>query len=144
MSFLPGFQVGVIVLTNCGRSVDRLGQWLQEEARLRFGVPRPVELDPQVEIMARALANHLTAPPTDSLADLFDPVFLTAIPVTQVRPLFEQLYNQLGACQGVEVTPGEKPRCGNVVFRFANGKTSRCELEIDGSDPPRLICLLMK
>jgi hypothetical protein len=144
VSFLPGFQVGVIVLTNCGRSVDRLGQWLQEEARLRFGVPRPVELDPQVEIMARALANHLTAPPTDSLADLFDPVFLTAIPFTQVRPLFEQLYNQLGACQGVEVTPGEKPRCGNVVFRFANGKTSRCELEIDGSDPPRLICLLMK
>jgi CubicO group peptidase (beta-lactamase class C family) len=144
VSFLPKFQVGVIVLTNCGRSVDSLGQWLQKEARLRFGVLRPVELDPQVEVMARALANHLAAPPTDSLAELFDPTFLAAIPFTQVKPLFEELHKQLGACQGVEVTASEKPRRGNVVFRFANDKTSRCELEINGSNPPRLIYLLMK
>jgi serine-type D-Ala-D-Ala carboxypeptidase/endopeptidase len=144
VSFLPRFQVGVIVLTNCGRTVDSLGQWLQKEARLRFGVPRPVELDPQVEVMAQALANHLAAPPTDALAELFDPAFLSAVPLTQVKPLFERLHQQMGACQGVEVTPGAKPRRGEVVFRFAKGKTSRCELEINGSDPPRLIYLLMK
>jgi CubicO group peptidase (beta-lactamase class C family) len=144
MSFLPKFQVGVIVLTSCGRSVDSLGQWLQKEARLRFGVLRPVELDAQVEIMARALANYLAAPPTDSLAELFDPTFLAAIPFTQIKPLFERLYEQLGACQGMEVTAGATPRRGDVVFRFADGKTSRCEIEINGSDPPRLIYLLMK
>jgi hypothetical protein len=94
--------------------------------------------------MARALANHLAAPPTDSLAELFDPAFLAAIPLTQVKPLFERLHKQLGACQGVTVTPGEKPRRGNVVFHFANGKTGCCELEIDASNPPRLIYLLMK
>jgi CubicO group peptidase (beta-lactamase class C family) len=144
VSFLPRFQVGVIVLTNCGRSVDRLGQWLQKEARLRFGAVRPVELDPQVEVMARALANHLATPLTDSLAELFDPAFLAAVPFTRVKPLFEQLHKQLGACQGVEVTAGATPRRGNVVFRFANGKTSRCEIEIDGTDPPRLVYLRMK
>jgi CubicO group peptidase (beta-lactamase class C family) len=144
VSFLPKFQVGVIVMTNCGQSVDSLGQWLQKEARLRFGVPRPVELDPQVEVMARALATHLAVPPTDSLAELFDPAFLTAIPFPQVKPLFEQLYQQMGPCLDVEVTAGETSRRGNVVFHFANGKTSRCELEINGSNPPRLIYLLMK
>lgn len=144
LSFLPKYQVGVIVLTNCGRSVDSLGQWLQKEARFRFGVLRPVEVDPQVEVMARALATHLAAPPTDSLAELFDPAFLAAIPFTQIRPIFEQLHRQLGACQGVEVTAGQTPRRGNVLFRFAKGKTRRCELEINGGIPPRLIYLLIK
>jgi CubicO group peptidase (beta-lactamase class C family) len=144
VSFLPKFQVGVIVLTNCGRSVDSLGQWLQKEARLRFGATRPVELDPQVEVMARALANHLAAPPTDALAELFNPAFLVAIPFTQVKPLFEQLHQQQGPCQGVEVTAAKAPRRGHVVFRFANGRTSRCELEIDGTNPSRLIYLRMK
>jgi hypothetical protein len=50
----------------------------------------------------------------------------------------------MGACLGMEVTAGETPRRGNVVFRFANGKISRCKLEIDGSNPPPLISLLMK
>jgi CubicO group peptidase (beta-lactamase class C family) len=144
MSFLPKFQVGVIVLTNCGRGVDSLGQWIQKEARLRFGTTRPVELDPQVEVMARALADHLAAPPADSLAELFNPAFLAAIPFTRVKPLFVQIRQRLGPCQGVEVTPTEARRRGNVVFHFANGKTSRCELEIDGANPPRLIYLRMK
>jgi CubicO group peptidase (beta-lactamase class C family) len=144
VSFLPKFQVGVIVLTNCGRSVDSLGQWLQKEARLRFGARRPVELDPQVEVMARALANHLAAPPTDALAELFNPAFLAAIPFTRIKPLFEQLYERLGPCQGVAVSAVEAPRRGNVVFRFANSRTSRCELEIDGTNPPRLVYLQMK
>jgi CubicO group peptidase (beta-lactamase class C family) len=144
MSFLPRFQVGVIVLTNSGRSVDSLGLWLQKEARRRFGIPRTVDIDPQVEVMARALASHLAAPPTDSLAELFDPAFLAAIPFAQIKPLFEELHQRLGPCQDVEVTPGATPRHGNLVFHFANGKTSRCEVEIDGSDPPRLTYLLMK
>jgi hypothetical protein len=69
---------------------------------------------------------------------------LAAIPFTQVKPLFEQLHQRLGPCQDVEVTAGATPRRGKVVFHFANGKTSRCQLEIDGSNPPRLIYLLMK
>jgi CubicO group peptidase (beta-lactamase class C family) len=144
ISFLPQDQVGVIVLTNCGRSVDSLGHWLQEQARLRFGRRRPIELDPQVEVMARALAKHLAAPPTDSLAALFDAAFLSAIPFIQVKSQFAQLQSQLGACRSVEVTAGDKPRRGNVVFHFAHGTKRCCELEIDGRNPPRLIYLLMK
>jgi hypothetical protein len=47
---------------------------------------------------------------------------------SEIKPLFEQLNNQLGACQSLEATAGEKPRHRYGVFDFANGKTSRRNL----------------
>jgi CubicO group peptidase (beta-lactamase class C family) len=139
LAFAPRFQVGIVALTNCGRDIDSHGRWLLDEAVKMFGVPLMPEVDPLLRETAEALARHIVKEPPDSLAELFHPSFLASIPLDQVRPIFAQLHEQFGPCEGVEVEAGDNPRRGKVRFRFAGGKTRQCEIEIDSATPPRII-----
>jgi CubicO group peptidase (beta-lactamase class C family) len=142
LAFAPRYQVGIVALTNCGRDIDHLAQWLLGEAVTMFGVPVKPEVDPLVRQTAEALARHVVKEPPDTLAELFHPSFLASIPLDQIRPIFAQLYEEFGACEGVEVEAGDNPRRGMVHFRFAGGKTRQCELEIDSAATPRIIYAL--
>jgi CubicO group peptidase (beta-lactamase class C family) len=142
LAFAPRLQVGIIALTNCGRGIDDHGRWLLDEAVKMFGVPLKPEVDPLFRETAEALGRHIVKEPPDSLAELFHPSFLAAIPFAQVRPIFARLHEQYGPCEGVEVEAGDSPRRGKVRFRFAGGKTRQCEIEIVSGTPPRIIYAL--
>jgi D-alanyl-D-alanine-carboxypeptidase/D-alanyl-D-alanine-endopeptidase len=144
LAFAPRYQVGIVALTNCGRDIDSLGQWLLQEAVKMFGVQVKPEVDPLVGEMAEALAWHVVKEPPDTLAELFHPSFLASIPLEEVRPIFTQMYEQFGPCEGVDVEPGDNPRRGTVRFRFAGGKTRRCEIEIDSAAKARIVYVLFE
>jgi CubicO group peptidase (beta-lactamase class C family) len=144
LAFAPRHQVGIVALTNCGRDIDELGRWLLREAGKMFGVQVKPEVDPLLRATAEALSRHVVKEPPDTLAGLFHPSFLASIPLDQVRPLLVQLYDELGACEGVEVEGSDNARRGTVRFRFAGGKTRQCEIEIDSAARPRIVYALFQ
>lgn len=109
-----------------------------------FGVPVKPEVDPLVRETAEALAKHVVKEPPDTLAELFHPSFLASIPLDQIRPIFVQLYEEYGACEGVAVEASDNPRRSTVRFCFAGGKTKQCEIEIDSAARPRIVYALFQ
>jgi CubicO group peptidase (beta-lactamase class C family) len=144
LAFAPRYQVGIVALTNCGRDIDSLGRWLLGEAVKMFGVRVMPEVDPLVRETAEALARHVVKEPPGTLAEVFHPSFLASVPLDQIQPIFRQLYEEFGPCEGVEVEAGDKPRGGTVRFRFAGGKTKQCEIEIDSAATPRIVYALFR
>jgi CubicO group peptidase (beta-lactamase class C family) len=133
VAFVPRFQVSVILLTNCGGSVDAIGKWLIEEAVQMFGSePRP-DMDPRLRATAHKMGRCFTPEPTDAVADIFHDTFLAEIPAEQVKQVFQQIYQECGACDGVAVFPTDGPRRATLLFRFAKGATRLCDIEVDGS-----------
>ncbi len=53
-----------------------------------------------------------------------------------------QLYDECGACEGIEVEAGDNPRRGTIRFLFAGGKVKKCEIEIDGAAKAKIIYAL--
>jgi CubicO group peptidase (beta-lactamase class C family) len=139
IAFVPRFQVGVIALTNCGACVDAIGKWLVEEAVQMFGrEPRP-DVDPRLRDTAHALGRYITPEPPDAVAEIFHDDFLAEVPADQVKQVFKSLYQECGACDGVAVFPGGAPRQATVLFRFAQGRTRACDIEVDGAAQPKIL-----
>ena len=80
--------------------------------------------------------------PPDQLADHFHASFLSSIPVDQIKPAFHDIHERFGASQGVEAEPGDNPRRATLKFKFAGDKSCRCDIEIDGSVPPKIVYML--
>lgn len=140
LSFSPTHKIGVIVLTNCGRSVDAAGRWLQREAVKTFGA----KSDPALTKMAEALAGHFAAEPADALGDLFHAKFLAAVPLPRIKATFKGTFEELGKCEGFTVQPGEKPRAGTILFKFAGGKTLRGQIALDDGEPAKIVGLMLQ
>lgn len=144
LALSPRFQVGVIVLANCEKSVDGLGRELLERAVKAYGRERPEPINPDLEKTARGLSAHFVKDPEAGLAALFHETFLAEIPFEQVKRLFQSYFEKHGACKGVEVSRGADPFHATVRFAFAAGRKVECDLAIDGSDKPRIVYLLFK
>lgn len=144
LGFSPRDQVGVIVLSNCGRSVDELGYWLLGEAIETFRIERVRRIDAELGRMADALAGYLVADPPGSFVELFDEGFLGAIPPEEIRQALVEMYEQYGRCEGVELLPGEHPRQATIVFRHGEGRSSRGEIEITARSPAKIIYLNLR
>src|SRR5262245_61094939 len=138
MAFAPRSKVGVVLLTNCGKPLDELGNWAIKEAIARAGEEPPPAVHDSVRKAAEALVAYFVEKPPDSMAALFAPHFLAEIPLERVKPLFAGAFEQFGACQGVELKAGDNPRRATLLFKF--GKKSqelvRCDLGMDAGNPP--------
>lgn len=134
--------IGVILLTNCGKSLDELGQWLLQEAQEVYGEEVKKSPSPEIERVARDLAGHIVAEPADSLAELFHPIFLESIPLPKLKALFGSLHQQHGSCRVGQLHAGDKPRSGVITLSCKDGKTVRCHVMTAPGSPPRIIYLL--
>jgi serine-type D-Ala-D-Ala carboxypeptidase/endopeptidase len=139
VAFVPRFQVGVVVLTNCGTSVDELGKWLLEEAVRTFGVALQPEVDPRLREAAHALARAIVPAPPDTIAELFQAAFLAEVPLEQVKQGLKEIHGEVGPCKGVVIHPSDSPRTATIEFHFAKGRTRQCDLEIDGAAAPKIV-----
>lgn len=144
LGFVRERKVGVIVLANCGKSVDELGQWLLEEAVAAYGKETKKPVDPEIEKMAHSLAKYIVDKPAEGLADLFHKKFLKAIPMTSLKPVFSGIYHQHGSCEVTQILVGEKPRSGTILLTCKDGQKVRCHLQTDTSASPKIIYLLFQ
>ena len=144
LGFSPKHKIGVIVLTNSGKDIDALGAWLLSEVVQPSGGKPSREADPALRNIAESLSKHFVANPPDSIAELFHEQFLVAVPLTQIKPLFADIFRQYGRCEGVEVVAGDKPRAGTIRFKFAKNKTVRGQIGLDTGNPPKIVSLLMR
>jgi CubicO group peptidase (beta-lactamase class C family) len=144
LGFSPKHQVGVIVLTNSGKSIDALGAWLLAEV-VKPGSSEPSRaVDAALREVAQSLSKHFVADPPDSMAQLFHEQFLASIPVTQIKPIFADVFRQFGRCEGFDIIAGDKPRAGTIRFKFKNNRTVRGIIELDQGNPPKIVGLLIR
>jgi len=134
--------VGVIVFSNRGtgsgrNEVDAFARELLVEAVEVFGT-----VSEEVRGMAEAIGTHIRETPGTSLAGLFHRNFLEKIPIDQIEPVFLGLYGKGGACEGIEsIRPTDRENGARIVYRMERGDPVVCELQIQRSDPPKILYL---
>lgn len=128
IGFSPRWKVGVVVLTNCGRSVDEIGAKL-----LKSSLQDLRTLSPRFRTAAESLVPHFKAKPDDTLGDLFDEGFLEQVPLPIVKNVFVGLFDKYGSCKRVDtVRTSTRPELAEVVFVFEKGvDLVTCQLGID-------------
>ncbi len=139
VGFVASDKVGVIVLSNCGKSVDELGRWLLDEAVSGFGTKEDSLADPVVLGVAKRLVGKMAAPPGDDLQEMFHPGFLKAVPAEKIKAIFSSLHGSHGACRIRDSRPGKVPRSLKVNLSCEGGKTLRLALQVDGSAEARIV-----
>ena len=149
MAFVTEKNIGVIVLTNRGISVDELGRWLLGAAIATYaGKTEPKagddgKVDPAMKKIADELAKHLVPEPADALGELFTPEFKAEIPVDALKKVFAGIARRNGACRGVKtITMGRTAQEAEVLFQFDGEKTARALVTLNGGDPPLIAGLL--
>jgi CubicO group peptidase (beta-lactamase class C family) len=137
--------VGVIALTNCERSLDRIGIRLLAEAARAIGVEK-AGVGERVRKAAEGLRGCFTKDPSAGLRRWLSDEFVAQIPVDQVAPLFSGRFEELGPCEGFDAEPSKgpqaNPRRARISFRFAKGRKVECDLEVGSTDPPQVVYLL--
>lgn len=144
LGFSSNMKRGVIVLTNCGRSVDALGFSLMEELSKRHWVKPKLQVSPRLKGVVEQLKTHFVAKPKPSLGALFSPLFLKQIPLFQMQMMFAQLGSKFGQPKSVSYQPTGTPNLAMVTFGFAGGKSLTFALAIDSSLQGRIVMLYMR
>jgi CubicO group peptidase (beta-lactamase class C family) len=142
LGFAPARGVGIVILTNCGKSVDQLGRWLLDEAVFAYGQETITPVAKEVLSVARDLTKYITAKPADSIADLFHAGFLKAIPLEKIKPLFSKIFARHGPCKIAQAKAGLPPRSATVLLDCQDGQTVRFKIKLDSGQPPKIIYLL--
>ena len=129
---VPSRGVGVIFLANATSERCSAGSRLLDLAvKLHGKKPPEREVDPALRKVAEEVLRHLTASPPESLASLFHETFLSEIPLDRLRSLFRDVHAKCGRPEGFDIAPGKTSRAGKVTYRFPEGKTARCDIEIE-------------
>ncbi|MBW1809664.1 MAG: beta-lactamase family protein [Deltaproteobacteria bacterium] len=144
LGFAPARQVGIVILTNCGKSVDQLGRWLLDEAVFAYGQETKTPVAEEVLSTARTLSKYIVKNPADDIADLFHAGFLKAIPLEKIKLLFSRIFAEHGQCEIAQTKAGLKPRSAKVLLNCKDGNTVRFLLQVDSGQPPKIIYLLFK
>lgn len=132
IGFSPEAKVGVVVLTNCGRSVDRLGFGILNVLAAALMRQKPKPTTPNVVLdAARQLARYFVANPSPQVATLFDARFRAQVPTAQVLGLFKKIYARYGKVVDVNVRPTRRPKVSIVKFVFAKKKKLFAYLVVD-------------
>lgn len=149
LAFVRDRNIGVIVLTNRGISVDELGHWLLNEAMATHAgqgeskLTNDAKIDPTVKKTADELAKHLVSEPADAVGDLFSPEFKKEIPVAALKKVFSGIARRNGNCRGVKsIAMGRTAQEAEVVFQFDDEKIARALITLNGADPPLIAGLL--
>lgn len=149
MAFVKDKNIGVIVLTNRGISVDELGHWLLSEAIATFAKQGDskstddAKVDPAMKKVADEIAKHIVAEPTDALGNLFTPEFKTEIPVDAMKKVFAGISRRNGTCRGVKsITMGRTAQEAEVLFQFDGEKSVRALITLNGGEPALISGLL--
>jgi CubicO group peptidase (beta-lactamase class C family) len=128
---VPRRGVAVIFLANATSENCGAGPKLLDLAVKLHGAEPEVEIDPGLKRVAEEVSRHITAEPPPSLKDLFHETFLAEIPLERVRGLLQGVHRKLGRPEGFDIAPGKTSRGARVTYRFAKGKTARCDIEIE-------------
>jgi len=76
--------------------------------------------------------------------DLFGAGFLKAVPPEQMSAIFQQIYQQAGACTRVTLVNKTGANTGEFELEFEKGFTARSELAIDPQYPNRITGFLIR
>jgi CubicO group peptidase (beta-lactamase class C family) len=137
LGFSPRWKIGVIVLTNCGRPVDDVGNRLLRQALKKYR-----KLSPKFRAMAERLVPHLVATPGDKVKGLFHEDFLKDVPFSVLKNVLSGLAKKHGACSRVlRVDPADRPELANVVFQFADLSLVTGKMGVSEGDPAKIVYL---
>lgn len=138
VGFSARWDIGVVVLTNCGRSVDTLGKDL-----LKAALQKLRRLSPAFQAAANSLVPHFIASPTKALSEKFSGRFLEQVPASVINNVFAGLHQKHGKCVSVVgVRPAAQPELAEVIFKFEKGELVTCKLGLDESvSPPKIVYL---
>lgn len=151
IGFCAAKRVGVIVLTNASIDLDELSVWILKQAIRPADVdggaaaPAPkkkADAQPALEKTAAALARYIIEKPSDEVGDLFHDSFKKQIPLPAIKAVLGKIAKDHGPCRGVaSLKRGEDDHHAIVEFRFDNNQTVQAILEIETSDPPKIVSL---
>ena len=131
VGLVPARGVGVIFLANATSEDCGAGPRLLDLAMKLFGTKPERQVDPALRRVAEEVAKHFARDPPASLKDLFHETFLSEIPIDRVRALLGDVHAKLGKSEGFDIAPGKTSRSAKVTYRFPEGKTVRCDMEIE-------------
>lgn len=127
LGFVPKREVGVVVLTNTGRSVDRLGVQLLTLLARSLPAPAHQTLSARWQRLAQRVCREavVAKPPAKLLKVLFAPILLQAFSVFRLQLVFGQIHTAFGPCQRVSWIPLRSPRSALGSFHFPKRKSLR-------------------
>lgn len=131
--FSPAIRKGVIIFTNCGRSVDALGFSVMEEMSKRFWKPPQQPIHPRLQVVSEQFKTCFSGAPSSAWVSMFSPAFLAQFSATQLQGMFALYHKSFGAVVSVDLKPSRSTRVGIAHLQFQRGKTIRVLVGIDTS-----------
>lgn len=143
VGFRPKERVGVIVLTNSAVGVDEVAVDILVRAAKAIAAPAVEAPPPHVVAYADAVLAAIGPQVSDeTLAQLFTPEFLEAVPPIRMKSLLMTSEAMLKGIASHEIVRAADGESWSLIARGKSGAAFRYDFQVTATDPPRAVYFL--